>query len=439
MTFRMRYLTSLLPLVMIVLAGCAATPRPTPPLDGSPIEDPWGSVPVHSAGAGDTAIYIDGIITSMQARREQLARTGSRQKILYRALTLSGGGSRGAYGAGVLTGWTERGDRPEFDIVTGISTGALMATHAFLGSEYDDKLEIYKTITNDDVFERKGRLSTVVSALKSAAGFNTEPLRRTLLSVIDEDTLNRVAEEHRKGRRLYVGSTNLDAKSFTIWDMGFIARSDRPDRLDRYIDAIMASAAFPIAFPPVYIEVDGEGGTFTEMHVDGGVRETAFFFEYNWLEEFRQAFEVAGFKHEDFKQELYLLVNGQLTPGGSRTYSPIEGKIGPVIDATITSLMSKVTQGSLYRLWVLSMAYGADIHVTFVPPDYQLASGTLDFYPPDQTALFEFGYRQAVDGTAWATQHAPDTSDEFVSLIIESTESMERGGPAWVHQRGAPE
>lgn len=439
MTFRMRYLTSLLALVFLVLAGCAATPRPTPPPAGASLEDPFGAVPFHLADEAIPSVYLEGILEAMHAKRSQLAQSGSGEKIPYRALTLSGGGSRGAYGAGVLTGWTERGDRPEFDVVTGISTGALLATHAFLGSEYDDKLEIYKTITNEDVFERKGRLSTIVSALKSAAGFSTEPLRATLLSVIDEDMLDRVAEEHRKGRRLFIGSTNLDGNAFTIWDMGVIARSDRPDRLDRYIDAVMASAAFPIAFPPVYIEVEKEGSTFTEMHVDGGVRETVFFFEYFSLAGFRQAFEAAGFSDDDFHQELYLLVNGQVTPGGSTTYSPVEGKVGPVIDATITSLMAKVTQSSAYRLWVLAMAYGADFHVTFIPPDYTLTSGTLEFIPPDQTALFEFGYRRAVDETAWFTQSAPETAEELVNLLIQSTESMEHGAPAWMSRGAIPE
>ena len=437
MTVRMRCLSSLL--VLIVVAGCAAVPRPTPPPEGAPIQDPWGAVPIHSPDGEVAEEFTDGIMESIIAKRDRLAKAGSDQKIPYSALTLSGGGSRGAYGAGVLTGWTDRGDRPEFDIVTGISTGALMATHAFLGSEFDSELAIYKTITNDDVFERSGPLATLMSTLRTAAGFRTDPLRETLLSIIDEETLDLVAEEHRKGRRLFIGSTNLDGRSFTIWDMGVIAKSDRPDRLDRYIDAIMASAAFPIAFPPVYVEVEGENGTFTEMHVDGGVRETAFFFEYYTLQGFRQAFEEAGFSDSDFDQELYLLVNGQVTPGGSRTYSPVEGKIGPVIDATITSLMAKVTQGSVYRIWILAMAYGADFNVTYIPPEYVLNSGTLDFVPEDQAALFDYGYQQAVDGTAWATQRSPDTTDEFIELLIHATEQMERGTPDWVLRRGQPD
>jgi len=437
MTVHPQYLLKLL--ALMIIAGCAAAPRPTPPPVGAPLAEPWGAVPMHASEEEELAVYTEGIIESMTAKREQLVRAGSDEKIPYRALTLSGGGSRGAYGAGVLTGWTERGDRPQFDIVTGISTGALMATHAFLGPEFDESLEIYKSITNADVFEEHGRIATLISTLRTAAGFKTDPLRETLLSIIDEAILDRVAEEHRKGRRLFVGSTNLDSNTFTVWDMGVIAGSGRPDRLDRYIDAIMASAAFPIAFPPVFIEVEGEDGSFTEMHVDGGVRETAFFFEYNTLPGFKRAYEAAGFSDDDFDQDLYLLINGQLTLGGSTKYSPVKGSIAPIIDATITSLMAKVTQGSLFRLWVLAMAYGADIHVSFVPPDYILASSTLQFVPEDQAALFEYGYRLALDGTAWATQNAPDTTEEFVELLIDSIENMERGTPEWALRRGPGE
>jgi hypothetical protein len=173
--------------------------------------------------------------------------------------------------------------------------------------------------------------------------------------------------------------------------------------------------------------------------VDGGVRETAFFFEYHWLQAFRQAFEAAGLSNDDFQQEGYLLVNGQLMPGGSKTYSPVAGKLGPVIQATIDSLMAKAAQGSIFRLWVLAMAHDTDFHVAFIPPDYQLASGSLEFNPSDETALFEFGYQQAIDGTAWATQKAPDTTDEFISLLINTIETMERGTPDWLLRRGGPD
>ena len=257
MTMRQPWRGAAMLLLVAILSACATTPRPTPPPAGVPVDQPWGSVPAQL-----TDNFSDSLVDSLRAKFEQAQATADAGKIPYRALTLSGGGSRGAYGAGVLSGWTERGDRPQFDVVTGISTGALMATHAFLGSDFDAELALYKNLTNDDVFEERGKIAT----LRSTAALDTAPLREKLASVITEETLDLVAAEYHEGRRLFIGTTNLDANLFTIWDMGAIADSDRPDRFKRYIDVIMASAAFPVAFPPVYIEVQGETGTYTQMH-----------------------------------------------------------------------------------------------------------------------------------------------------------------------------
>jgi hypothetical protein len=376
---------------------------------------------------------IDNFIQSMQAKRDRHQQAGGDGKIPYRALALSGGGSRGAYGAGVLSGWTVRGDRPQFDVVTGISTGALMATHAFLGSKFDSDLVIYKNISDDDVFTKRSLLGT----LKGTSAFDTAPLRETLLSVINENTLDLVAAEHRNGRRLFIGTTNLDSNTFVIWDMGVIAKSERPDRLKRYIDVVLASASFPVAFPPVYIDVDREEGAFTEMHADGGIRETVFFFDYDLIRYVRVAMEAAGIDERDFKQELYLLNNGPIATIGRKLYKPVAGDIGAIAVATVDSLLAKVTQGSIYRLWVLSMVHGADFHLSFVPPDFEFTSGSLTFDPQEQTVLYELGYQQSLSGTAWATQLAPTSTEELIQQIVEPASTFDRDGlPAWLERGG---
>ena len=250
-----------------------------------------------------------------------------------------------------------------------------MATHAFLGPEFDDDLAIYKTIDNDDVFRER----SLMKAIKGPAMLDTTPLRETLLTVITEETLDQVAEEYRKGRRLFIGTTNLDSNLFTVWDMGQIAGSARADRLKRYIDVVMASAAFPIAFPPIYLEVESESGTFTEMHTDGGIRESAFFFDFDLLGDVRQAMETAGIHEDEFRQELYLLINAPLAGTGARSYKPIEGKMGPIAGATVDALLTKVTQGSVYRLWVLAMVHGADFHLSFVATGLRIHIGLIEF------------------------------------------------------------
>jgi len=406
-------------LLVLVLSACTVTQRPTPPPVGEPVEQAWGSVPILSADAVADTSLSESLISSLRAKFEKARADNVSGKIPYRALTLSGGGSRGAYGAGVMSGWTVRGDRPQFDVVTGISVGALMATHVFLGPDFDENLKIYKRLTNADVYKKRG----LFDIFRSGAAYDTAPLRETLLSLINEDILDLVAAEHRTGRRLFVGSTNLDANLFTIWDLGAIAGSGRPDRLQRYIDAIMASAAFPIAFQPVYIEVEGEDGPHTQMHVDGGVRETAFYFDF--VEELYAAAEAAGLTEGDFKQELYLLINGNLAHSQSVVYDPVSGKLKDVIAATIDSLMTRITRGSVFRLWVRAMIDGADFHLSFVPADFEFKTHTLQFEPEEEATLFELGYRQSVEGTAWVTQRAPDSNEELLERILDPTSSFD--------------
>jgi hypothetical protein len=422
---------TLLASLAILVSACASTPRPTPPVEGAPVAQPWGSVPLMAADGEIDKGFTDSFIQSLQAKRDAQQQAGGTDKIPYRALTLSGGGSRGAYGAGVLSGWTVHGDRPQFDVVTGISTGALMATHVFLGPEFDDDLLIYKNISNEDVFQERSMLET----LRGTSVLDTAPLRETLLSIITEETLDLVAAEHRKGRRLFIGTTNLDANTFVIWDMGVIAESERPHRLKRYIDVVLASASFPIAFPPVYLDVGTGADAYTEMHADGGIRETVFFFDFDLIKEVRRAMETAGISESEFKQELYLLNNGPLASIGTKTYKPVAGEIGAIAGASIDSLLTKVTQGSIYRLWVLAMVHAADFHLSFVPPDFELTSGPLTFDPVEQAVLFERGYQQALDGTAWATQYAPTSTEELIQNIVDPASSFDGNDlPDWLNR-----
>jgi hypothetical protein len=186
-------------LLAVMVSACGSIPRPTPPVAGESLAHPWGSVSFSAAEGEIEKSSTDNFIKSLKAKRERHRKAGVDSKTPYRVLTLSGGGSRGAYGAGVLSGWTVRGDRPQFDVVTGISTGALMATHAFLGPEYDENLAIYKRISNENVFRKR----SLLEARRAGSVFDTSQLRKTLLSIITEETLDFVAAEYRKGRRLF--------------------------------------------------------------------------------------------------------------------------------------------------------------------------------------------------------------------------------------------
>ena len=173
----------------------------------------------------------------------------------YPALTLSGGGANGAYGAGLLNGWSEEGSRPVFKIVTGVSTGALIAPMVFLGSEYDGKLkEFYTTISSKDIFKKKGILGIIGG--NSLA--STKPLAHRIAKGVDESFLQAVADAHSQGRRLYIGTTNLDSQRLVVWDMGAIASSGDKGALELFRKIMLASASIPVIFPPVYIDVEAD-------------------------------------------------------------------------------------------------------------------------------------------------------------------------------------
>jgi hypothetical protein len=406
-------------LLIVPFALACAGPRVNGPTAGEPYRLPWGAVPVESWDRPDGDAFQKTLADSIQRRLVALRAANPSARLPYRVLSLSGGGSRGAYGAGLLIGWTDTGERPEFDVVTGISTGALMATHAFLGSDYDEGLRVYRDVTNDDVYEER----SLLAILSNDSVFDTAPLRKLLERTLTPAVIARVAEENGKGRRLFIGTTNLDAQTFVVWDMGAIAASTRRDRLQRYRDVVLASASFPIAFPPVYISVETENGSYEQMHVDGGARETVFF--YDFLDEYSDAMRSLGLDDEDVHSEVYLLNNGPIYATGK--YKPVKPLSLSVAGATISSLMRKATLGSLYRMWVLALSTGADIHMAYIPPEFPLSENPLNFSREEMLKLFQLGYDKALRGDAWFSQLAPKSQEELTDLInpVSSIDTLE--------------
>ncbi|HUS97414.1 MAG TPA: patatin-like phospholipase family protein, partial [Hyphomicrobiaceae bacterium] len=183
-------------------------------------------------------------------------------------LALSGGADNGAFGAGLLNAWTEMGTRPEFTIVTGVSTGALSAPFAFLGPDYDDELkQMYGGFPRERIF----KLRSWVNILPNASVADTAPLAEVIERFVDEKLMAAVAREHRRGRRLLVQTSHLDAQRPVVWDLGAIAASGAPNAKDIFRKALIASASVPVAFPPVLFQIEVDGQIYDEMHVDGGV------------------------------------------------------------------------------------------------------------------------------------------------------------------------
>ena len=231
-----------------------------------------------------------------------------------RFLAISGGGENGAFGAGLLNGWTAAGTRPQFNVVTGISTGALIAPFAYLGPAYDHILErFYTQYSTGDLIEKRGWLKS----LRTDAAFDVDLLRSLLAEFVDEAVMEAIAAEYRLGRLLLIGTTNIDAARPVTWDIGAIAISGKLGALDLIHDVITASVSIPVVFPPVLIEVEADGRIYDELHVDGGVSRQSFLFHLSADEDTFQRLNIVG------KGQAYMIRNSKLEP----TWEAVDRKI----------------------------------------------------------------------------------------------------------------
>jgi predicted acylesterase/phospholipase RssA len=320
-------------------------------------------------------------------RSENQTQASKRQ---FNVLVLSGGGAYGAYSAGVLAGWTETGTRPTFDVVTGISTGALVATLAFLGPERDSDLKrFYTTITDDDIYSRKSDLA----ALFSDSFRESKPLAKLIEAVVDAKMLKDIAAEHAKGRRLYVGTTHLDARRLVVWDMGEIARRGTPADLVLFRRLLLASASIPGFFPPVPIDVEVDGQPAEELHVDGGVIASLFFRPPHVTRAERRAL---GERPLD-GSNVYIVVAGKLyaDPGC------VERRLIPIAADSITALLYSKCRADLFQLYALALSTGMNYHVTAVPPELDVPRDATSFDPKVMTWMYEVGREQALSGRGW--------------------------------------
>jgi hypothetical protein len=312
-------------------------------------------------------------------------------------LALSGGGGDGAYGAGVLTGWTASGSRPDFAVVTGVSTGALIAPYAFLGPRYDEALkQAYTTITAADVFEFGGSAESLLSSW---------PLGDTIARRITPELLLAVAAEHRRGRRLIVLTTNVDAQRPVLWNMGAIAAQGGPAALALFRKVLLASASIPGIFEPVMIDVVSQGRRFQEMHVDGGASAYLFVAPQPMLLDGETA-ERLPIEH------LYLVVNNTLRSDFAlteRTTLSVLGRAMSVGTRMLTAL-------ELAAIFQLCRSQGIDFNLTSVGERFT-ASSSGPFDPAYMTALFEYGYARAASGAAFgqAFPAAPERLERDVA------------------------
>jgi len=284
-------------------------------------------------------------------------------------LILSTGGEEGAYGAGFLNGWAASGNRPTFSVVTGVSTGALMATYVFAGGKYDEELhQVYTTISATDIFE-------VASTPESLT--DNWPLGKTIDKRVTPEMLAAVAAEHQKGRRLFVLTTNLDAGRPTVWNMGVIAAQGEAG-LKLFRQILLAAASVEGMFPPVYITVEANGRQFQEMHGDGGATGPLFFGPEAYLAPTSPLrFPSTG---------LYAIYNGKLS---TEFYLPSKTTAG-ILGRSIGIALKAGGRLQLALAGVAAQKAGIPLNLTYVDDGFaQVGRGLFD--PKYMNALYDYG------------------------------------------------
>ncbi len=376
----------------IGLAGCTTLPRNALPVELMAEASIPGLPDVRAAAGRRSTAMTDDLALSFAQESPAEFPLGPDGVVRYPHLALSGGGANGAFGAGFLNGWTKTGQRPVFKIVTGVSTGALMAPFAFIGPAYDDALrDFYTTTATRNILQA---LSIIPQLLGGESFADSAPLRALLEQHVNAEVLRQVALAHAAGRRLYIGTADLDSQSFVVWNMGLIAASGRPEALALFRRVMLASASIPVAFPPVLFEVEAGGRRYDEMHVDGGVGANVFIsggvFSFS---EVRQ-----GVARGIGREELFVIHNGQLLA----VPRPTTRSLRSIGLRSFESASKAAFVGDLFRVYAVTLREQAGFNWITMPHGVELAGDEL-FDPVLMRGLFDLGYANAVAGQVWAT------------------------------------
>lgn len=303
-------------------------------------------------------------------------------------LAISGGGENGAFAAGLLLGWTAAGDRPEFTTVTGISAGALVAPFAFLGPEYDHVLgQVSVELRAKDVFKKR----RLIQGLRSDGMASTKPLQALIAKHVDQEVVDKIAEQHRRGRSLNIGTADLDSMRPVVWRIGAIANSGHPHALKLIRQIMLASASIPGAFSPVLIEVEADEETYDELHVDGGATSQVFLYPVGLdFDNVLDKLEIPG------RPKVYIIRNARLDP----MYEQVKPKTLRVAGRAISSIIRTQGIGDLYRIYLATLRDGLDFNLAYIPKDFtEKANG--DFDTEYMRKLYKLAFDMANQGYPW--------------------------------------
>jgi hypothetical protein len=310
----------------------------------------------------------------------------------YPALIIGGGVSNSAYGIGLLEGWSKEGSRPVFKIVTGYSSGSILAIGTFAGKDYEDRIaNLFTSISSKDVLKSRG----IFSVLFGDSVNSSAPLLKKINDFVDEDLMAKIAQEHRKGRRLYVGTTDFDAQGFVIWDMGALASKGSPDSLNMFRKIVLASCAFPVMVPPVYFQVEAGGRLYDEMQVDGGV-VSGLFYIYQLMEGVGSMVQYSGINPRGFKTRLYILNLCYMSPHSKQVEDNLTALISRLIELNGASKMI----GDTYRIYAFAKERGWDYNLAYIPEDFKPNQKEM-LDKQEMQRLFKRGYYDAAEGYKW--------------------------------------
>jgi hypothetical protein len=371
--------------VAFMLAGCATQPRlPSVPRHESHEATFLGIPDARYSLSGDPAAL--GAMYAAAERRRQLAGNTGTDHLL----AISGGGENGAFGAGLLYGWTERGDRPQFRLVTGVSTGALTAPFAFLGSRYDEQLKaVYTTVQRDNI----AQILPILTILRSDSVADSRPLANLIATYVTAEMVEEIGREYRKGRVLLIGTTNLDLGQPIAWNIGAIASSDHPARVQAIRDILLASASIPGAFPPVMMDVMVGGSRRQEMHVDGGATTQVFLYPSN------APLRLAPAPMRRTPRVAWIIRNGRT----QELHEEVKRGLLQIAARSISTMITSNAIGDIYRMYLVTQRDRVDFNLAYISSRFTVPYEK-PFEPAYMNALFEFGRNEARTNQPWLKQ-----------------------------------
>lgn len=369
-----------------VLAACAGIDRDqyAPPQASHAAMHPIGFPDVRYFG-DEAPSSLDDEVATFADRLRAVRKQGDGLNIL----ALSGGGQNGAFGAGVLNGWTQSGTRPEFDIVTGISTGSLIAPFAFLGPKYDVNLKRVYTTTSTRQLVRKRFLSGLING---GSLYSTAPMQQVIANELTDEMIDELAVQYDRGRLLLIGTTNMDAERPVIWNVTEIASYRTPEARDLVRDVILASASIPILFTPVRFNVTDGSEEFTELHADGGLTQEIF--TYAPELPVRKYLAQAELSHRD--NRVWVIHNNLINP----VYQPQKTGLRDIGERTLSTLVKSQSTGDLLRIAALARRDGFSLRALIMPAKFTDKPKEL-FETGYMSRLFAVGRTMGENPNSW--------------------------------------